>query len=301
MAKRKQRITDTVAELHNGGGLATIAIFLGGGEAAANYYENRGQRELENSKELPTKIGGHGGPDHVEVYAKMGIQVLREKSGDAMFCEAVLPQGWKVERTDHYMWSHLLDDKGCKRAQIFYKADPWDRDAFLSLNRRFNIDFHQYLPEDKKYIKKTIMVEEPVPGQLCGDSDRWYDVRHPDGYYREYRKRSIRMVPKEVTENRYANIYEETKVTPYWTEVKDHDGKVLFTTKKKYFKTPYPVIHKVNKRDTWTEGEQAAHYEWWKQHEEFEELQRSIGRLWLDQHYPNWQDFHAYWNIEISK
>lgn len=311
MKKQRAKITDTVDELGTHHGIMTaIAFGLGGGQVLADHYENKGQRELVNSRELPTKTSSHGKSDYVAVYDKMGIKVLREKPGDDMFCEAVLPQGWKVQRTDHSMWSNLLDDKGRRRAQIFYKASPWDRDAFLSPDRRFNIDFHKYLSEEEKFLpKKTIMVDEEIPmdsndgwGRNTYVDEEGYIVMH-DGHNRILRskKKMTRKVPKEVTERRYANIYEETMATPYWIEVKDSDGTVLFSTEKQYFKTPYPVLHKEGQHQLWTPEESAAHYEWWDKHKAFEDLQYSLGKLWLDQHYPNWNDCNAYWDIEIPK
>lgn len=43
------------------------------------------------------------------------------------------------------MWSDLVDDKGRKRAGIFYKAAFYDRSAHIGVNRRYgiNIDYNR--------------------------------------------------------------------------------------------------------------------------------------------------------------
>ena len=49
-----------------------------------------------------------------------------------LFIECKLPAGWKITPTDHSMWSHVYDEQGTKRAEIFYKAAFYDERAFLS-------------------------------------------------------------------------------------------------------------------------------------------------------------------------
>jgi hypothetical protein len=60
-------------------------------------------------------------------------------SGDEIWVEATLPEGWEVKATDHSMWSSLVDDKGRKRGGIFYKAAFYDRSCHLTLDRRFSV------------------------------------------------------------------------------------------------------------------------------------------------------------------
>lgn len=71
-----------------------------------------------------------------EQYARMGIKIL---SFDDLFYDVELPEGWKVEATDHSMWNNLVDDKGRVRATFFYKAAFYDRDAFINFNTRYRI------------------------------------------------------------------------------------------------------------------------------------------------------------------
>lgn len=57
---------------------------------------------------------------------------------DDLFVSVQLPDGWHKEPADHSMWSDLLDDRGRKRASIFYKAAFYDRDAFICTCRRYS-------------------------------------------------------------------------------------------------------------------------------------------------------------------
>lgn len=105
---------------------AIVASTLGGIEA----QEAQGQKELANSSELPVRAPW-------EELRKMGITDIEDYNEAAkqgkLFCKAELPPGWKKMPTDHSMWTDLVDDKGVKKASIFYKAAFYDMDAFLVL------------------------------------------------------------------------------------------------------------------------------------------------------------------------
>ena len=106
--------------------------------AAIEAQEARGQRELAaaaatGSAQLPTRSPW----DELE---KAGIKRLGPVDGDDLFQRAELPAGWSIKRTDHSMWSNLCDDKGRKRASIFYKAAFYDRSARLRMDTRFSTD-----------------------------------------------------------------------------------------------------------------------------------------------------------------
>jgi len=105
---------------------AIIASTPGGIEA----QEAGGQRDLCTSSKLP-KIFNGGSRSELEV---MGV-VFGEDFDD-LFINVTLPPSWKIEATDHSMWSDLVDDKGEVRANIFYKAAFYDRSAFISTVRQ---------------------------------------------------------------------------------------------------------------------------------------------------------------------
>lgn len=91
--------------------------------------EKRGQAALVRSQNLPLQC------PRAELEA---LGVVFGEPVDDLFIEAQLPEGWKIERTDHSMWSNLVDAKGRARGGVFYKAAFYDRSAHMSLNRRFS-------------------------------------------------------------------------------------------------------------------------------------------------------------------
>jgi hypothetical protein len=107
--------------------------------------EARGQQQFVNSATLPLKFNS-GTRQEME---SMGVKYL-ERPGDpnALFCPVDLPEGWKVEPTDHSMWSKLIDADGRERASIFYKAAFYDRDAFVNVNRRFGVSGYESCDAD---------------------------------------------------------------------------------------------------------------------------------------------------------
>lgn len=97
--------------------------------------EADGQRSFTASSTLPAQMGRNDR----KVLEQAGVVFGEEVSGDKMFIYVTLPDGWKKVATDHNMWSNLVDEKGRKRASMFYKAEFYDRSAFLETNRRFGI------------------------------------------------------------------------------------------------------------------------------------------------------------------
>lgn len=106
----------------------TIAMAFPG---AIEAQEAKGQRELVNSSQLPRHANPYSGINAKEQYGKMGIEVVGESQGDDLFFDVILPAGWKLEPTDHSMWSHLVDGAGTVKAMIFYKAASYDRRAHI--------------------------------------------------------------------------------------------------------------------------------------------------------------------------
>lgn len=98
-----------------------VASTPGGIEA----QEAQGQKNFLASESIPIQCPK-------EELEKLGF-VFGEPVDD-LFIKCKLPDGWKIEATDHSMWSTILDNKGKERASIFYKAAFYDRSAFLRLD-----------------------------------------------------------------------------------------------------------------------------------------------------------------------
>ena len=111
-----------------------MAMAFGASESI-EMSEKRGQAELVESTLLPTDMRGERAK-----FEKVGFKFGEPAQDDPMFVEATLPAGWKKERTDHPMWSKLIDEHGRERAMVFYKAAFYDRSAYMSLSNRFKIE-----------------------------------------------------------------------------------------------------------------------------------------------------------------
>lgn len=103
-----------------------VASTPGGIEA----QEAQGQKDLIEKQQLP-KEGLMNRPDILEGMKKLGFTIL--ETGDDLFIDCVFPEGWKLKATDHSMHNELLNEKGRKRAGIFYKAAFYDRSANINI------------------------------------------------------------------------------------------------------------------------------------------------------------------------
>lgn len=115
-------------------GLGHLLDTMMGEKHSIEKSEARGQQALVESDDLPRDVGRLS---FKEITENTGI-IFGEPIND-LFIEAKLPKGWSKQRTDHSMWSNLVDDKGRERAGIFYKAAFYDRKAHMHFNRFYNI------------------------------------------------------------------------------------------------------------------------------------------------------------------
>jgi hypothetical protein len=115
-------------------------LFMGmamGASGAIEHQEAQGQRSFVASETLPSDIR----EEYRKVLEAAGVKFIGPVEDDPLFQYVELPEGWKKEPTDHSMWSRLVDDKGRKRAMIFYKAAFYDRKAHLHAEPRYSIRF----------------------------------------------------------------------------------------------------------------------------------------------------------------
>lgn len=131
-------ITNTTKQVKENPELALAEAMIVGTSNMIENQELRGQAELVRSEVLPTE-----GIETVrEIIESNGGTVGETVGGDEMFTSVKLPDGWEKRRTDHSMWSRLHDSKGRERAAMFYKAASYDRSAYISACRRFEIDLY---------------------------------------------------------------------------------------------------------------------------------------------------------------
>jgi len=135
-----------------------LALAMGGEDAgtAVDIVTGMGTRAFQADESLPTQ-GSPINPqyihddearaNHEKSWAATGIEFGEATSKD-MFVPVKLADGWKKVRTDHPLWTHLIDDKGRIRAEIFYQSAFWDSEAFIRLVRRFTIRKVYFETED---------------------------------------------------------------------------------------------------------------------------------------------------------
>jgi len=93
------------------------------------HQEKQGQARVSYSDRLPLNISGMSKEELESIGFAFGDPV------DELFQECTLPEGWKIEPTDHSMWSNILDEEGTERGSMFYKAAFYDRNAFVSFKK----------------------------------------------------------------------------------------------------------------------------------------------------------------------
>jgi hypothetical protein len=117
--------------------------------------EARGQQNLIRSEILPKKLM-HSHDSKELIYKTLGIVILGE--ADDLFDKVKLPDGWTKKPTDHNMWSELFDEKGRKRASIFYKAAYYDRSAHMGFNNRYTSYYERFGDHDIDSSEKKMFV-----------------------------------------------------------------------------------------------------------------------------------------------
>lgn len=140
--------------------------------------ERRGQLEEATKQTLPIVLNHRYGANQEE--ARKPWEALGFKFGkpvDNLFVECEFPKGWGKVPTDHAMHTDIVDDKGHKRGNIFYKAAFYDRNADARLTGRFRIQ-QDY---DDKVTTETIRVIDElgkVEKAITGLEKMNYGVRN---------------------------------------------------------------------------------------------------------------------------
>jgi len=170
--------TNTTKAMDGSTGEAALFILdqMSTGRAIEN-QEERGQRELANSDTLPSE--GSNNP----AWAKMGVKFGEEVEGDPLFRYVELPPGWTKRGSDHAMHSDLLDDKGRKRAGIFYKAAFYDRKAHIHLSRRFEATYEPEGGWDNRDYEKPgrfFAVVKDGDKEIYRSAEVFEDKPHPE-------------------------------------------------------------------------------------------------------------------------
>lgn len=109
--------------------------------------------------------------------------VVLGSSHDRLFRKATIPAGWKSIRTDHYMYSFIVDEREQPRIYIMHKAAMCDRDASMDTVNRYKADFSAddwtdkaspYFPVIRDAHTKIFWRGKPVKGK---DGDQMNQCR----------------------------------------------------------------------------------------------------------------------------
>lgn len=204
--KKRNEITNTKAHMDADPLIRMMSLpFFGGSSESIEASEKQGQQQLVKSDVLPVDMN----PKDRAALESFGVVFGDPVPGDNLFVYATLPAGWKKVPTNHDMWSDLVDERGRKRAGIFYKAAFYDRKARLSLDARFSIEMDwsdekdQHPNENRcmvkdqgKVIFDTGWVAKPNDPNVYGDeilrkqaetwlSERYPDFKNPAAYWEE--------------------------------------------------------------------------------------------------------------------
>lgn len=187
----KNKIENTTDTVRRNPMAALVTAMTGGIEA----QEARGQSQLVHSDVLPTQ----GLDELVKLYGPLGLSRGAMVDGDPLFTHVSLPAGWSKRPTDHSMWSELVDDKGRKRARIFYKAAFYDRGAHVHPTSRYRVsrDYSNATPQHQivfvvldgeTELYHTASVQDPTRG---ADGEYLADVPRDAWRERETTERDL--------------------------------------------------------------------------------------------------------------
>jgi hypothetical protein len=183
------KVTNTTREMTDNPGVLLARAMLFGASESIYMQEAEGQRELVLSDQIPTDTGDITD----EVLTSLGFKLGPPTPDDPMFRVATLPPGWRKERTDHSMWSKIVDAKERVRFMVFYKAASYDRKARMNIQWRFGYSvYHDGSTADHyaAVITDGGKVVETIGERRKDDRDghdrfreacvAWLDDRYPD-------------------------------------------------------------------------------------------------------------------------
>jgi hypothetical protein len=90
--------------------------------------EAAGTRQLERTELLPAAMS----PEDPAAWTALGF-TLGDVADDPLFRHAAIPSGWHRQEADDPRGGYLLDERGIRRVEIFYKAALYDRRADMTL------------------------------------------------------------------------------------------------------------------------------------------------------------------------
>lgn len=115
-----------------------LDVLTGHGAGAIERQEKREQERSVANCMIARDFGyGERGAKGRAALTAAGVRFTGQ--GDDVLERVELPAGWKLEPTDHSMWSKLVDETGAERASCFYKGAFYDRRATVHVATRYRL------------------------------------------------------------------------------------------------------------------------------------------------------------------
>ncbi len=178
-------------------GMIMLLRAMSGETNVIENMEAEGQRECVSHIKLAKKMY----PSR-EMFEKLGF-TFEEIEGDRVLVNATLPEGWSLEPTNSSYWTDILDDKGRRRAYMFYKAAFYDRDAHMDLSRRYSVhedelegdirEIYFGAPDEKLFVAGSVHYSWEMPREervvaydekeaLIAAAEAWGKENYPEYY-----------------------------------------------------------------------------------------------------------------------
>lgn len=135
----------------------TLLGLIGGGQCISDTMREQAQTEFENSSDGLCRTEQVPKGDQEDLKA-MGLKIIGPVENDPLFLNVQFPHGWTKKRTNHGMYTDILDEKGRKRGTIMYKPDFWDRDGRTYSTNRFIATYNSPRWEDQSAEKVIIPI-----------------------------------------------------------------------------------------------------------------------------------------------
>jgi len=163
--------------------------------------ESEGQQSFVMSDTLPT-ISYDDDKKILESWGFVFGEVVKD---DPLFQYCKLPNGWKREKTFHYMHSDILDEKGRKRISVFYRAAWYDRKVNYHIKQRFTMQSDY----EKRKAGIAVSFVSDVDKRIW--TSNFIQVENDDNYYKALDK-----TDKEANNWLDQNYPDWRKTGAYW-------------------------------------------------------------------------------------
>lgn len=148
----------------------------GGLTQAVDETERAGQGQMTRADRLPRAIAG------LTREQLQGLGFVFGPQLDDLFDKVIFPPGWSVTRAESALYSRVLDEKGRERGTIMYKAVFYNRDAYVTFTRRYDVGFAEVEgSHDLAYVAQNL--GKALPGAPIfathEPAEAWLDNLHP--------------------------------------------------------------------------------------------------------------------------